>query len=471
MPWQQHVVDVAYEIDPETGQFVYSELDLTVPRQSGKTTLVLAKVVHRCVGFAIPQFVTYTAQTRNAARKKWEDEHVATLDANRSFKGMYRVRKVNGSEAILWKNGSRYGIEAVKATSGHGDVLDEGVIDEAFAHADNIVEQAMNPGMITRPMRQLVVLSTAGDRKSFYLYRKVLAGRAAIESGKQTAVCYFEWSAEEDVAIDDEEAWHACMPALGHTITLRAIRQELERAREQGEEGEALFRRGYLNQWVDPPMLDNKVPMIIPMEVWERWTDVDSLPRDPVALAIDAAPDLRSACISAAARRRSDELMHIEVVDHRLGTEWLPARLADIVRRNQPMALLIDPLSPAGALIPDIERELGPRSKVELQRVTTSELAQATQLFVDTATGGRLRHRGTPELKLALEGARKRPMGESWAWSRKHSAVDITPLVACTLAVWAVAGAPAPKGTPVFGPSVSVPTNNEMFRPTSRLRI
>jgi phage terminase large subunit-like protein len=40
MPWQRLVADVAMEVDPATGLLAYREVDLTTPRQSGKTTLV-----------------------------------------------------------------------------------------------------------------------------------------------------------------------------------------------------------------------------------------------------------------------------------------------------------------------------------------------------------------------------------------------------------------------------------------------
>lgn len=473
MPWQQHVADVAYEIDPETGRLAYSELVLTVPRQSGKTTLVLAKIVHRCVGFGEPQVVTYTAQTRNAARKKWEDEHLVIIEKAKSFKNMFKVRRVNGSEAILWRNGSRYQIEAVKATSGHGDVLDEGIIDEAFAHQTNAVEQAMNPGMITRPWRQLVVISTAGDQNSAYLYRKVLNGRTLIESGQQSSVAYFEWSAPEDAPIDDEDVWWECMPALGHTISIQAIRTELSRARAAGEEGESLFRRGYLNQWVNPPILDGKVASIIDLEQWKRLVDVDSSALDPVVLGIDASPDLRSAAIGAAGWRAGDQRIHAETIAHRADADWLPEVLAAVCRINKPQAVVVDPRSPIGGLLPDIRRALGEgrRALAELVEVDSSELARATQLFVTSVKDGRLRHLGTPEMTVALEGARKRPMGESWAWSRKDASTDVSPLVACTLAVWSLAGAPPPKPKPVFGPSTNVVNGNEVFRPTQRLRL
>jgi len=73
MPWQQLAADIILEIDPETGGLYYGEFDLTVPRQSGKSTFVLAKATHRCSAtgfFGRRQRVVYTAQTRLKAREK-----------------------------------------------------------------------------------------------------------------------------------------------------------------------------------------------------------------------------------------------------------------------------------------------------------------------------------------------------------------------------------------------------------------
>ena len=74
------VADVSHEIDPATGQLWYREVVMTVPRQSGKTTEMLAVAVRRAVGHRLPQVITYTAQSRIKAREKWEDEHVKILE-------------------------------------------------------------------------------------------------------------------------------------------------------------------------------------------------------------------------------------------------------------------------------------------------------------------------------------------------------------------------------------------------------
>ncbi len=49
-----------------------------------------------------------------------------------------------------------------------------------------------------------------------------------------------------------------------------------------------------------------------------------------------------------------------------------------------------------------------------------------------------VRHRPQPALDLAANVAKTRPMGDgAWAWDRRGSTEDISPLVACTVALGA----------------------------------
>ena len=252
MPWQQHVADVVMEIDPATGRLAYSEMGLTVPRQSGKSTFVEAKATHRCSAttfFGPRQHVVYTAQTRAKAREKWEEEFLADLEASAAFKGRIRPHKGNGNEHIRFSNRSRWGLESSTEKAGHGPTVDEAYIDEAFAHADYRLEQAFGPAMITRANKLLAWISTAGwIDGSPYLREKVDLGRLVAAEGRQRGIAYFEWSAPEEADPGDEAVWWACMPALGRTISVEAIRDEYEKARDGGKLNE--FRRAYLNQWV-----------------------------------------------------------------------------------------------------------------------------------------------------------------------------------------------------------------------------
>lgn len=422
MPWQRHVADVALEVSPVTGKLAYREVVLTVPRQSGKTFLLLCLMVHRAQGFGGPQRIVYTAQTRNDARRKWEDEHVAILDRS-PLRDLYRVRRNNGSEAIRWNNGSMHAITSSTERAGHGETLDLAVLDEAFAHEDARLEQGLSPTMITRPQPQLWIVSTAGTRRSLYLRGKIDAGRVRVAQGVRDSAAYFEWSAPPEADPGDEETWRACMPALGHTVDIEAIRTEY--ARMDLPE----FRRAYLNQWADDAPDDWSV---ISRDAWMALADPASTPVDPVAFAVDVSPD-RAASAIAVAGQRSDGLMHVEVAEHDRGTGWVVDRLRQMVAKWSPSVVVVDPAGPAGSLIPYLER-----AGIEVTKPTIRDAAQACGALYDAVTGESpyLRHLDQPVLNSALSGALRREVGDSWLWARRGVSVDISPLVGVTLALW-----------------------------------
>ncbi len=420
MPWQQQVADVALEIDSRTGTFVYREVGLTVPRQSGKTTLILSVIFARALAEK-RQNIRYTAQTGADARKKLIDDWLPIVEASPFYKrGLFRKRLTNGHEALKFRNASHVGLVATTKRAGHGGTIDLAFLDEAFAHPDARLEQALRPAMITRthPGSQLWVVSTAGTPDdSPYLWDKVEKYREVAEAALTHSVCYFEWSAEDDLDPADEATWWSCMPALGYTQTVEAVRGEFE--------GMALneFERAYLNRWkaatTDP---------VIPLAMWNALTDSRSEMVDPVCLAFDVTPDGASSSI-AAAGRRPDGLLHVEVIAQGRGTGWLPSRLMQLVSTHKPVALVCDPAGRAGGVLPVL-------GDLEVFTVNGKEHAQACGLLYDTVAQSGLRHLGTPELTAALDGAVKRTLVDSWAWSRVNSGVDISPLVACTLALW-----------------------------------
>lgn len=426
MPWQQFVADVAMEIDPVTGLLFYREIVFEVPRQSGKSTFDLAVAVHRALGWSNPQVISYAAQTRNDSRKKWEDNHVAALDGSPIGKRRpkpYRVRKTNGNEAILWRNGSRHGISASGETSGHGDTLDLAFIDEAFAQKDRRLEQAFKPAMITRPDPQLFIMSTAGrsEKTSPYLWEKVKAGRERCDLGSHPGVAYFEWSASDEMDRADPATWWATMPALGHTITEAAVRADFESM------DPAEFDRAYLNRW-NPNSKDS----VLPGATWGRLNTSSGM-SDPVALAIDVAPDSSSAAIAAAgAGIASPGRTAVEVIEHRPGTTWLVDRLAEILAKLPTgTTVSLDARGPAGLLLPALTE-----AKIEPVLVSTSDHGKACGMLLDAVLAESIEHRDQADLNDAVAGASRRTVTDVWLWSRRSSSVDICPLVAVTLAHW-----------------------------------
>ena len=62
---------------------------------------------------------------------------------------------------------------------------------------------------------------------------------------------------------------------------------------------------------------------------------------------------------------------------------------------------------------------------------------QACGRFLNLVEASELRHRDEGALHDAVLGAKKRLVGDAWAWARKTATNDITPLYAATVALWA----------------------------------
>lgn len=428
MPWQRLVLDTALEVNPDTGRLVYREVRLTVPRQQGKSTLLLVLKAHRCLAMGPNQRVVATAQTAQDARRRWEDDYLPRLTQSK-LAPLMQIRRANGSEAIRWQNGSLWSLMAPTETSGHGATIDLAVLDEAFAQVDNRVEQAVKPAMMTRPEPQFWIVSTAGTNESLYLNEKVAEGRERAELGvTDGGVCYFEWSADESLDPLDPETWQTCMPALGHTVPLEAIAADFQSMPL------AEARRAYLNQTRNT--LAAEPWQVITEDQWARCADARSEPVSKFSFAVDVAPDRSSAAVGGAGWRE-DGRVHVELGECGAGVAWVVDWLVSRHHRWSDSPVTIDSGSAAGSLISELEAK-----GIPVRVIGARQHVQACGQFFDRVVGGQLHHRGTqPELASALAGAKRRTLGESWAWSRRDASVDVTPLVAVTLATGALLSA------------------------------
>lgn len=413
MPWQRLVADVGLEIDPDTGLLAYRSVVVLTPRQSGKTTLVLAWELDRALLWGRPQHVAYTAQTGMDARKKLLDDQVPLLERSPLVQTIAPngVRRAQGSEGIVFRTGSRIDVLASTESAGHGRTLHLGVRDELFADTDDRRKQAMGPAMVTVADAQDLTVSTMGTDASVPLNREVDQGRALVDAGVTSGVAYFEWSAPPDAPIDDPATWRACMPALGHTVSESTVRHELERMQESE------FRRAYLNQRT---RADER---LIPASVWDAVCGDDVAPDGGVRFAVDVNPQRSAAAVAVC-----DAVGRMELVDHRGGVSWVLDRVAELHRRHGG-AIGLDATGPAGSLVVDLER-LG----VPVQALMPREMQQACGQVYDAIVEGRCAVRRHEALDDAVAAARKRVAGDSWSWSRSSTESDIAPLVALTVA-------------------------------------
>jgi hypothetical protein len=440
--WQQLVLSRGLG-ETEEGTFAALEVALVVPRQNGKSEILLARELAGLflLGERLLIHSAHTFSTSLEAFLRLQQLIEANEDLSRRVK---RVTRAHGEEGIELIGGQRIRFRTRTSGGGRGFAADLVVFDESMFLAET-AHAALLPTLSARPNPQVWYAGSAVDQL-VHEHGLVLArtrGRGI--TGEDPSLAYFEWSLEEpaggpdhvpDEVAGSEEAWRAANPALGIRIAAEHIANE---RRSMSPRNFAVERLG-IGDW---PALD-VVASVIPIDAWLELRDDRSKPVDPVVFCFDVSPN-RSTATIAAAGFRPDGLAHVEVVDHRRGTGWVPARVVELAA-HRPIAILFDGASPAASLAAELEA-----AGVEVRPTTAGEHAQAAGLLFDMVEQRRLRHLATSELSVALRGAAKRPLGDAWAWSRKSSTVDITPLVAVTLALWgATTLKPPPSLEPAF---------------------
>jgi hypothetical protein len=391
---------------------------ISIPRQVGKTFLVGTLAFARCretPGLT----VVWTAHRFKVARETFQFLRGLAMLPNSGVPSEDYITTAAGNETIRFNNGSRIVFAARErgAIRGFSNVgllvLDVAQIltDSALGDLKPITNRASNPQTImmgTPPRPQ-------DPGEAFTRLRK-----AALE-GVSGRSFYVEFSADRDAESDDRRAWRDANPSYPQHTPDEALEDLLTSLAPDD------FRREVLGIWDD-----DGAQWVIPADAWEAA--VDTRGRDmslPVAFGIDVSPSRSSAAI-AAAYILDDETWRVEVVRTGLGTDWIVPWLSDPARVVQPLVTALDAGGPAGSLVQDL---VAARVR-PLLKCSAADLKAACGQFYDGIMSGSLKHLGDPVLTEALAGAERRQLLDAWAWSRKDSGADITPLVAATLAAY-----------------------------------
>jgi hypothetical protein len=438
MPWQLDWWDVSLElVEGERGLVLaYPTAIATVPRQAGKSVEQTAVVADRGRNWDEPQTTALIAQTGKdaleALRTKWwpriEKAYGSAEDG-----GEVHFRKAHGSEALEWANGSRHVILPPKRDAGHGMTLDAVLIDEAWAYRSNVVEAAVVPAMLTRPAKQLRIDSTRGDETSTYLDGKIELGRESVDLGVTEGICYLEYSAPDDADGDDPATWWATHPALGFTLTesdMRMMRDSM--ASEPGE-----FDRAGLNR-----PRPRKVSTAIDTELWASRGDPQRI-TGLEAWAIFTGVN-RSSCAIARAGYRADGRVQLLVMEHHAGVGWVPDKLAGVLPGGIHLGVdrLVD-----GAMVPELER-----SKVKVKLLGAGDAINAFAKLAEYLRDDKVRHARQSSLDEAVANATTRKVrNEEAVLFKRIGAVDISPLVASSYALWMLISDPQKPKVPIVG--------------------
>lgn len=423
-PWQAWLLEQALG-ERADGSWAAFEVGLIVSRQNGKGSILEAREL---AGLFLlgEQLILHSAHEFKTAQEAFRRIRFLVESAPHLEREVARIRTSHGEEGIELKSGARLRFVARSTGSGRGFSGDCVILDEAY----NLGDQAMSallPTLSARPNPQLWYTSSAGTELSVQLGRVRARGVKGVDPG----LAFFEWSVPDETPADefgDPGLWAQANPALGIRISADHVGRERAAMSPQAFAQERLGIGSYPVEGVGWAVISERA--------WARLAEPSApRPASPVAFGVDMTPDRSFASIGVAGRR-PDGRLQVEVAEYRRGSAWVPDRLAQLAEQYDPCAVVLDPGSPAGSLAAPV-KALG----VDLTLLGVRELGAACGAFFDAARPAEgeptLVHLDEQPLNSALEGARRRDLGDgAWAWSRRATSVDISPLVAVTLAAW-----------------------------------
>ncbi|MDX3064028.1 terminase [Streptomyces sp. ND04-05B] len=442
-PWQQHVLDVGLR-EREDGSWAAFEVAVNVPRQNGKGAVIEAREL---AGLFLldEQLILHSAHEFKTSRVAFQRIEGLIYGCPDLRKRVLRVRNNTNETSITLVTGQVLQFLARSGGSGRGFTGDVNIMDECMILGDDAMG-ALMPTMSAIPNPQIWYLGSAGiGAPSVQLGRLRRRAEAAVELGTpDPSLAYFEWSidphrdecgpsCDEHDAPDDPHSSARANPSLGHLISHEFVRNE------RASLGTETFARERLGAGVYPSD-EADTWQVIGEDAWRSLAAAEAHPEaraadgspipGVVSFAIDMTPERSHAAIAVAGPWRGGT--HVEVPEHRPGTGWVVERAKELHGKWQPRCWVVDEGGPAGSLIPELKEALG----VDIITPKTREIAQGCGQFYDAVAEQALSHHDPAPLATALAGAQKRPLGDAWAWARRSVGVDISPLVAVTLAKW-----------------------------------
>ncbi len=423
--WQKLVLR-RWLAEDEYGNFVNMDCGLSVPRQNGKTEIIVARIIYGIIfRKAVGLFTAQQQDTADVVKKRvqnffYENEHEEIFNL---LTPQFRAKPKN-KDFIEFTNGALYKFKTRTRMSGLGTGNDDLINDEAAdmmdSHQATLVPttsaaKSRNPQTIyvgTPPMAESVGEVFARNRK---------------EKMSGAKGCWTEWSVDKFTDRFDDDAWYEANPSLGYFLLLSVVEME-SRGLSPDD-----FNRMRLGWWSG---VEDK--RAISQAAWDvligKKPVFDDLFR-PI-YAVKFAPD-RSAYSLVVAQSLADGKIHVEVVMQRPMSEGFQRLSKWLIERWRNSAkIIIDGTTGQAILYEDLISGGVPAKRIV--QPTMKEVVAAHQFMVDAINRGEISHYDQPLLNQTVRITKQRHFGRygGFGWESMSKNLATTALDAATFAFW-----------------------------------
>lgn len=435
MEWQRYAACVAGE-RTAFGNLRYEIVIVTVPRQSGKTTLVGPVQIDTVI--SMPNVKTfYTAQTGKDARSRFTD--LVNLVKASPMAGVVKFRYSAGDEGIIFPNGSAVKIFAPTEQALHGETPPKVTLDEIWAYeeafGDAMLEDAIIPAQMTlEGIRQVWMISTAGTALSTFMKKWVDRGRAQViaqeagQAGPWPKIAYIEFGLPEGGDPYDLDTIAAFHPAVGYTVTAAGL---LETSKTVSR---AKWLRSFCNVWTEA---------VNPLVDLDEWDACEALPSDyvpswsEVTISYEVALDNECAAVVASWRDPAGRPF-VRIVHAAPGTAWLVDLLVDIWTKHRPRGPLVaDDAGPNRLTTMRLRKRLKDDDNKLVRTTNARELAVASGSYLDDMRKNRLVQDGSRTLRYNVANLAMKKFNDAERFSRSDSTAPIAGILAGAVGLFA----------------------------------
>jgi hypothetical protein len=422
-PSQRLVVEVLMAQDGD-GRWAASTTGREMVRQNGKGDEIEVVEVWGLVQRG--EAILHTVHDAVLLASQTQQRMLNVLEGHADLRRLVKRKwQGTGQQMIEMRNGGQVWYRTRTNGGGRGvDDVDRLVIDEA-QHANEEHLAALSPTLLANANPQLNAMGSAGIagvsswwwsvRKRALLpgpgrfgYVGHTAERLTVVDGRVVS---------EPVDLEDRSMWARVNPAVGAgrgggMACLEAQRRNL---------GPAKFAREHLCVWEPEP---GEAGGAFSVDRWASLADSSAERGGSQVFALSTAPD-RSWAAIAVAWRRPDGDVQVQLADYRPTTAWVKGRLDELGARW------------GGRVLTD------PESRDLFEDAETVPLVRAEASLDDAITAGTVHHGNEGALNTAVRAARwrKNQSGDGRVLDRKSDA-EISPVVAASLAVWALSESP-----------------------------
>lgn len=425
LEWQARVLRVQMARD-DLDRYIISSMGESIPRQNGKSWDVRARCFYGILCNA--ESILYTCQHGDTAGEMFRDLSEPFEDEdNVELHAMLKaVRKTNGQQSIVLKNGGYIRFTTRTNSLARGRSYDVIIYDEAQELTRE--QQAASLPTIAASKKQgstqVIYIGTPPGPECCGDVFQDLHDRA--HDGSYDG-CWMEWGAGEVGDVADRSRWYETNPSLGTLIPERAV------ALECSSMDAETFARERLGWW--SPV--GTATLAIPQKLWQeaRINAIGDKYKGKMAFGVKFSPDGARYALAGCKMRRDGHaaVELVEVGSTSGGTRALAEALH--MRRSKACCVVIDGQAGAPALINNMADLKSPRGYVMTPRA--GDVMEAAGMVLDSLRDGTLAHTEQTALDDSATTSIKRAIGKGGGWGfGSADGHDSTAIEAVSLALW-----------------------------------